>query len=231
MIYVLNYSSNLFNFTSNLSFIMKYISTCILFLLITFNSVSQNEHEFVSIKEKVTGKRVELFAVNTNSISYDVFLMVETEDYRRSSSRPILKTIPANSEARMITMVKLNGTEGKYNYTLVVNEIAYDLSIKKDDINFEVKIDDALNTKKVTLFTKDICNLCDETKRLLSSNRIKYEEFNVDTDSTQLIKLIKEYKHHKVDSRTYAPIIKVEDSLYTTIKTKHELIDALKNHF
>lgn len=210
---------------------MKYLFTCFLFLLITVDSTSQNEHEFVSIKEKITGKRIELFAVNTNNISYDVFLMVETEDYRRSSSRPILKTVPANSEVRMITMVKLNNKEGKYNYTLVVNEISYDLSIKKDDNNFEVKIDDALNTKKVTLFTKGICNLCDETKSLLSSNRIKYEEFNVDTDSTQLIKLIKEYKHNNVDTRTYAPILKIEDSLYTTIKTKNELIDALKNHF
>ncbi len=210
---------------------MKYLFACFLFLLITFNSISQNEHEFVSIKEKATGKRVELFAVNTNKISYDVFLMVETEDYRRSSSRPVLKTIPANSEVRMITMVKLNGKEGKYDYTLVVNEIGYDLSIKKDHENFEVKIDDALNTKKVTLFTKGVCDLCDETKDLLSSNRIKYEEFNVDTDSTQLIKLIKEYKHQKVDARTYAPILKIGDSLYTQIKTRDELIYALKNHF
>ena len=92
---------------------MKYISTCILFLTITFYGLSQNNHEFVSIKEKVTGKRVELYAINTNNISYDVFLMVETKDYRRSSSRPVLKTVPANSEVRMITMVKLNEKEGK----------------------------------------------------------------------------------------------------------------------
>ncbi len=188
---------------------MKYLFACLFFLLNTIQSTSQNKHEFVSIKEKVTGKRIELYAVNTNSISYDVFLMVETENYRRSSSRPILKTVPGNSEVKMITMVKLNGKEGTYNYTLVVNEIAYDLSIKKDQDDFEVKIEDALNANKVTLFTKDVCNLYDETKNLLDNNRIKYEEFNVDRDSTQLIKLIKEYKYNKVDARTYAPIIKV----------------------
>jgi glutaredoxin len=131
----------------------------------------------------------------------------------------------------MITMVKLNGTEGKYNYTLVVNEIAYDISINKDHENFEVKIDDALNSKKVTIFSKDVCILCDETKLLLNNNRINFEEFNIDKDSTQLIKLIKEYKQNKVDERTYAPILKIEDSLYTNLKTKQELIDALKNHF
>ncbi len=210
---------------------MKYISVCILFFLITISVNSQNENEFVTIKEKITGKRVELFAVNTNTISYDVFLIVETEDYRRSSSRPVLKTVPPNSEVRMITMVKLKGKEGKYNYTLVVNEVGYDLSIKKDHENFELKLDDALNTKKITLFTKDVCDLCKETKTLLNKNRILFEEYNIDKDTTLLIKLIKEYKHNKVSSRTYTPIMKIEDSLYTSIKTKNELIDALKNHF
>lgn len=210
---------------------MNYLFSCFLFLLITINGFCQITHEFVSIKEKVTGKRLELFAVNTNDISYDVFLMVNTDDYRRSSSRPVLKTIPANSEVKMITMVKLNEKEGKYNYTLVVNEVAYDLSIKKDHENFEVKIDDALNTKTVTLFSKDVCDLCDETKYLLNNNRINFEELNIDKDSTQLIKLIKEYKHKRVDRRTYAPILKIEDSLYTQIKTKQDLIVVLKNHF
>lgn len=210
---------------------MKYLFGTFFFLLFIINGISQNNHEFVSIKEKITGKRVELSAINTNSISYDVFLMVKTDDFRRSSSRPVLKTVPANSEVRMITLVKLNGKEGKYNYTFVVNELSYDLSIKKDHEDFEFKIDDALMTKKVTLFTKDICNLCLETKSLLDANYIKYKEFNIDKDSTQLIRLIKEYKQSDVDARTYTPILKIEDSLYTNIKTKNELIDALKNHF
>jgi hypothetical protein len=79
---------------------MKYLYTCFILLSVVFNSFSQKDHEFVSIKEKVTGKRVELFAVNTNTIGYDVFLMVETNDYRRSSSRPVMKHVPANSKVK-----------------------------------------------------------------------------------------------------------------------------------
>ena len=209
----------------------KYILVFFCTLLLSPLVEAQKKHEFVSIKEKTVGKRIELFAVNTSSISYDVFLMVETQDFRRSSSRPVLKTIPPNSEVKMITLIKLKGKEGKYTYTLVVNEVAYDLNVKKNHDDFEVKIDDALKTKKVTLFTKDVCDLCNQTKSLLGANYIKYDEFNIDRDSTQLIRLIKEYKSNKVNARTFAPILKIEDSLYTNIKTKEELITALQNHF
>lgn len=210
---------------------MKYLFTCFLFLLITVKSTSQNNHEFVSLTEKTNGKRIELFAVNTNNIPYDVFLMVETEDFRRSSSRPVIKTVPANSQVKMITLIKLNEKQGKYTYTLIVNEVSYDLSVRKDHSDFEIKIDDALKTKKVTLFTKDDCSLCTTTKRILETNYIVYEEFNMDKDSLLIKDLLKEYKTEEINNKTSAPILKIEDSLYTTLKSKRDLIDALKQHF
>jgi len=73
----------------------------------------------------------------------------------------------------------------------VVNEVSYDLIVVKDHKNFELKIDNEIKKKKVTLFTKDMCDLCKETKGLLSTNLIKYNEYNIDRDSTYLIKLIK----------------------------------------
>lgn len=210
---------------------MKYILACFTLCLFTFKCISQNTHEYVSIVEKKVGKRTDLYAVNTGNNSYDVFLMVDTEDFRRSSSRPVLKTIPPNSEVKMITLIKLKGKKGKYTYTLVVNEIGYELNVRKDHEDFQLKIDNALKNKKVTLYTKDSCNLCITTKRLLENNYIKYDEFNIDKDSTHLIRLIKDYKRKNIDTRTYSPVIKIEDSLYTKVKSKNDLIKALKNHF
>jgi len=204
-----------------------YCLTC----LIALHGYSQTKHEFVSIEEKVTGKRIELFAINTNTIDYDVFLKVNANGFRRSSSRPIIKTIPANSKVRMITLVKLNGVESNYTYTLVVNEIGYDIKMQKDDEDFNIKIDSALRSKVVTLFTKDNCLLCNDTKQLLSNNKISYKEFNVDQDSTHLIRLLKEFKKSDIKTKIEAPIIKIDDSLYTTIKSRKELIEALMTHF
>lgn len=211
---------------------MKFLFTILSSLFIFTNAFSQgNEHPFVSLKEKVKGKRYELFAVNTNDIPYDVFLKVDTEDFRRSSARPIIKTVPPNSELRLITMVILNGKEGKYQTTFVVNEIAKELSIRKDHENFEIKFDDALKNQEVTLFTKDNCDLCSETRNLLNSNKIKFQEISIEQDSTNLLKLVKEFKKTELKERAIVPVMKINDSLYTNLKNRNDLIKALKNHF
>ncbi|WP_417620039.1 glutaredoxin family protein [Oceanihabitans sediminis] len=210
---------------------MNRMYLLILLLFFPFFNHAQNEHEFVSIKEKVTGKRVELFAINTNDISYDVFLKVNATGFRRSSSRPIIKNVPANSKVRMLTLIKLDNVASSYNYTLVVNEISVDLKIQKDKTALDLKIDKSLNSKTVTLFTKDNCLLCNQTKDLLRRNKISYEEYNIDKDSTYLIKLIKEFKLENTHTKTQVPIIKVEDSLYSDIKTQNQLIKKLRKHY
>ena len=218
-----------FSFITNLY--MKFIFTFLLSFFYLGSALAQNNHEFVALKEKTKGKRLELFAVNTNSLSYDVFLRVETEDYRRSSSRPVIKTIPPNSEVRLITMVKLAGKEGKYNTTFVVNEIGYELSIRKDKSDFNAKLNDALKSKQITIFTKDSCTLCDDTRQLLKRNRIIFTEYSIEKDSINLIQLIKEFKKVNLTEKAIAPILKIEDSLYTSIRSEFDLINALKNHF
>ncbi|WP_452228165.1 MULTISPECIES: glutaredoxin family protein [unclassified Lacinutrix] len=210
---------------------MKLIFFSVFTLLFTIATTAQNEHEFVSIQEKVTGKRVELFAINTNDIAYDIFLKVDAIGYRRSSARPIIKNIPAHSKIRMITLVKLVNTEPSYKYTLVVNEVSFDLAMQKDDTGLNFKIDKSLKAKTVTLFTKDNCLLCNQTKDVLANNKINYKEFNIDQDSTYLVLLIKEFKNNKVNYKTHAPVLKMDDSLYTNIKTQKQLIETLQEHY
>ena len=210
---------------------MRFLFFCFFIVSFTIPATAQSNHEFVSIKEKITGKRVELFAVNTNNIDYDVFLKVDATGYRRSSARPIIKTIPANSTVRMITLVKLVNTESNYKYTLVVNEIGFQLDMQKDDTGFNFKIDESLKSKTVTLFTKNNCLLCNQTKEFLGNNKINYKEFNIDQDSTYLVNLLKEFKKNRIKTKTQVPILKIEDSLYTNIKTQKQLIETLQKHY
>jgi glutaredoxin len=210
---------------------MRFTLLCVFTLLLSLSTIAQNKHEFVSIEEKVTGKRVELFAVNTNNIAYDIFLKVDATGYRRSSARPIIKNIPANSKVRMITLVKLANTESNYKYTLVVNEVRFDLAMQKDDTGLNFKMDASLKSKTVNLFTKDNCLLCNQTKDVLANNKINYKEFNIDQDSTYLVSLLKEFKANNIISTIQAPILKIDDSLYTNIKTQKQLIKTLQQHY
>ena len=205
------------------------------FTLLLFNSYSfsQKDHPFVKLEEKVTGKRVELFAVNTNDISYDIFLKVETEDFRRSSTRPILKTIPPDSKIKLITMVKLANKEGVYNTTFLINEVDYLLKVNKDFRDLNISLDEAINAKKkVTLYTKDDCAICPNAKIILKNNQIPYDELNIENDTLNTIKLLKDLKSEEhVENNIVVPILKIEDKVYRNIETLQDFIEALKDAY
>jgi len=161
----------LYYFYFDIILIMKTYITLITLLLISLSSFAQKEHKFVKLSEEKKGKRVTLYATNTDSISYDVFLKVDTKDFRRSSNRPIIRNIAANSKIKLMTLIQLTGKEGKYKSIFVVNEVAYALDINKDHEALDFKLDRALKDKKVTLFTQDNCVICPDTKRIQKRRR------------------------------------------------------------
>ncbi len=214
------------------TFKMKSILPLVLILLLSTSAYSQNDHEYVKLKEEKKGKRLNLYAVNTDTISYDIFLKVETKDYRRSSNRPILRTIAPKSKAKLMTLIQLANTEGKYNSVFIVNEVAYALEIDKDFEALSFKLDKAIKDKKVTLYTKDDCLICPDVKRILIDNKIGYTEYNIDKDSTNYIKIIKEFqadKQNRFENRI--PLLKVDDKIYNDIKTRDDFIVTLQKAF
>ena len=115
---------------------MRLIFTTLFCVSLFFVGFSQEkEHPHVKLVEEKNGKRLELFAVNTDTIPYVVFLRVTTSDYRRTSKRPILKDIPKNSKELLKTLILLDGKEGLYDATFIVNEVAPSMNIQKDHWN------------------------------------------------------------------------------------------------
>ncbi len=203
------------------------------FLALLFFSLlgfSQENHPDVSLIEKEDGKRLSLYAKNTGDIPYDVFLMIDTEDFRRQSLRPVIKTVNPGEEVFMLLMIKLTGKEGNYTKTFIVNEVAQDISMRKDHQDFDKKVTLDLKSKTVALFTKPNCKLCDEFKTTLADNYIEYQEFNIDQDPVALNMLIEHYKITPDNAMKNIPIIKAGDSLYTNLKTKEALISTLRKH-
>lgn len=211
---------------------MKNYLLLLLFTLFGLSTYAQNDHKYVKLTEKIKGKRYELYIENTDSISYDVFLKVDTEDFRRSSERPILKTIAPKSKQRVLTMVLLNGKEGHYTYTLVINEVSYALQFDKDFELLDTKLDKELKSKNVEIFTQNDCAICPDAKRILTKNKIGYQEYNIDQDTTHYNKLIKEFKTLKPNSAVnHIPILKVDDKVYNQIESLEDFIEALRDGF
>lgn len=211
---------------------MKNYLLLLLLIFFVIGTKAQNDHKHVRLIEEIKGKRYELYIENTDSISYDIFLKVDTKDFRRSSERPILKTIPPKSKQRVLTMVILKGKEGKYTYTLVINEVAYALQFDKDFELLNTKLDEALTSKTVEIYTQNNCSICPDAKRILTKNKIGYQEHNIDQDTTHYNKLIKEFKALKPNSAVnHIPILKVDDKVYNQIETLEDFIEALRDGF
>ena len=211
---------------------MKNYLLLLLLTLFTIGANAQNDHKYVKLIEEIKGKRYELYIENVDSISYDIFLKVDTEDFRRSSERPILKTIPPKSKQRVLTMVILNGKEGKYTYTLIINEVAYALQFDKDFELLDTKLDEELKSKTVEIYTQNDCSICPDAKRILTKNKIGYKEYNIDQDTTHYNKLIKEFKALKPNSAVnHIPILKVDDKVYNQIESLEDFIEALRDGF
>lgn len=206
--------------------------TLILITLVSLTALAQNNHKYVKLSEKITGKRYEIFIENTDSISYDIFLKIETNDFRRSSERPILQTIAGKSKKKVLTMVKLNGKPGKYTYILVVNEVSYALEVDNDYEIIDFKLDKEIHNKNVVIYTKNDCLICPDAKHILTKNKINYTEYNLDKDTTNYNKVIKEFKAIKPKSDfNKIPILKIENQLYNDIGSLEDFIKCLREAF
>lgn len=80
-------------------------------------------------------------------------------------------------------------------------------------------------------FTNSSCELCDQAIEILEENAFNYEDYNLETktDATEI--LITELEYPESIEGIMFPVLKIEDTLYTSIKTRQEFIDILKLHF
>jgi len=207
---------------------MKTYLTLIAFLLITLTGFAQKDHKFVKLSEEKKGKRLSLYATNTDSISYDVFLRVVTQDFRRSSNRPTIMNVPPNGKVKLITLIQLAGSEGKYDSTFIVNEVAHSLEIDKNHSNIDLRLDKAIKDAKVTLFTSNDCTICADVKSILGKNNIAFNEFNLEEDASKYINAVEEFQTDKRPFKSTLPLLKVGKQFYKNIKSVEDFNGILR---
>ena len=205
------------------SFIVLLFISCLSF-------AQQTKNENVELVKKQNGKRLEFFAKNKDSVSYSVFLRIETEDYRRSSNRPVLQVIPANSETHLITLIKLSDKPGDYKEQFIVNKISQSLNFRKDFDDIQINIDEALKTEDITIFESENCELCNEAKSLFNAYQIAFKTKNITEDQQKLEKLLKKAGQADYNIKNAIFILKIKESIYTNITTKTALIDTINNY-
>lgn len=216
---------------------MKYLTLLLLTLTLTSSVYAQinqkkdtlntlpQHNEKVSLKERVTGKRKSLYLINNDSVNHSVFFTLSTDDYVVNDPKPITITLKPNTEVKVASMVLIDGKKGRYDYTLKVNEVGYELDLKKDGQKFNPQINKGFKTKDITIFIKKDCQLCADIKRVLKRSRVPFNNLYFKRDSVALNNLLNSYGKNR--SNVIAPVVKINDSLYTSIKTPRDLIEII----
>jgi len=210
---------------------LKFIFLVFLLFFCTIFCFSQNgNNKKVTLIEKQNGKRLELYAKNTDTIGYVIFLRVTTSDYRRTSNRPVLKPVEPNSETHLLTLIKLAGSSGDYEHQFIVNEVSNNLKFRKDDDDMQINFDSALKTANITIYNSDNCNFCEDTKNLFNQNKIAYKEKHIQKDKIKLINQLKIAGKTLDDLDNQLFVIQIGSDIYTGIENKKQLLEALKLH-
>jgi len=118
-----------------------------LFIFVFANTYAQDEHPFVHLLTKVSGKRTSFYAENKGKRSYDVFLMIQTKDYRRSSNKPVIRRVQPGSKVLLTTIIKLNDKKGDYTPVFIVNEKHGTLELQKNYNPLDSEIDKAIRKR------------------------------------------------------------------------------------
>ncbi|MFT4805953.1 MAG: glutaredoxin [Psychroserpens sp.] len=196
--------------------------------LACFSQISSNP--YVTLVEKKSGKRLQLFAKNTDSIPYAVFLRVTTKDYRRTSKRPVLKEIPGNSTLLLKTLIVLDGKEGRYDTTFIVNEVTTSLTMRKTHDQFNLKINAAKLEKTILMYSNSNCELCNQAIEILEDNAFNFENYNLETNIEVSESLKSELDISSLQDLKF-PILKIEDQIYTNVDSRKKFIEILKVYF
>ncbi|MBQ0786835.1 MAG: hypothetical protein KBT69_05005 [Oceanihabitans sp.] len=207
---------------------MKKTTFYFLLFFVSALSIAQNNHAHISIEKEEVGKRVAIFAVNSSSTDYEVFLKINATGFRKLAENPITKVVPAKTKVKMGQLLKVS-KDSNFTYGMIVNEIGHDTEKVANAIDFT--FDESKKNKPVIVFVKDYCDLCDNTIKLFSDNNIVHTIYNIDEDKEYYQKIQQELINRKNDKTSLVPIIEVEDSIYNRLESRDKLIKALKNHF
>jgi glutaredoxin len=174
----------------------------------------------IVISEKKTGKRLVLFAENRTLDTLNAFFMITSKGYRRSASKPVLKSIPPKQKAPMMTLIEITGQEQFYSYDLIVNEAENNLSLEFEG---EAKDIEQVIKDKLVIFTVSNCDKCRDLLAQLEAKHIRFQSFSLDTDALlyrQFIGLIEQ--DFTAETRIRFPVIWNKDHVifsYEDIET------------
>ena len=194
------------------------------FLLLFAVSIYSQEARIL-LSEKKTGKRIVLIAENTTKDTLHVFLIVNSEGYRKSAARPVLKKVPPFGKTPMITLIEIQNIPSTYTYELIVSEKENSLNL---DMDTKAKDIEKIISGKLVLFTTAYCEKCELLGASLKSKNVQHRSFNIAQDPVlyrQFIAFISD--ELKGETKIKFPVIWNKDHTIFGYKNLEEVLKKL----
>jgi len=158
---------------------MKILLFTLLFISASASFAQFNDSRVTLIAEE-EAKRTNLYVQNNTDKDLNIFLKIDGNGYRRSSDRPLITDIPANTKVFIKTLIPLTNESSSYTYLLVVNDEEKPIDVESGKRDPELDDFDLLLSNDLVVFTKDDCPRCDIMINLLSSQHTPHKVINVD---------------------------------------------------
>ena len=131
--------------------------------------------EIIEVKGK---KKIMFYAINHTEILKEVFFKIDGKGFRKSSYRPVIKKVPANTKVLLTTLIPLKNVTPEYTYFSSFEDKLQALNLETSVKNWKT-LDVLIDKGETIIFTKNNCTKCEKLIAMLKENRIQHKAFDI----------------------------------------------------
>lgn len=107
-----------------------------------------------------------------------MFFKIDGKGFRKSSYRPIIKKVTANTKVLLATLIPLKNATPEYSYFSSFDDKLQELSLETEVKNWKT-LNHLIDKGETIIFTKDKCTKCEKLIGMLKANRIPHKAFDI----------------------------------------------------
>ena len=197
----------------------KYLLFTVIVILCLSKGISQEKP--ITIEEERVANRLMLYAINENLVDLDLKIVVSGTNFRQSKSVPRFIRLPSTSRVHVANLMLTRGVQPSYTYELEVKDSLSRRALKKPFTKIRVS-----PKKNITVYITENCTSCDTIVNPLERSPYKYTAHNL-AEKPEIKKQLS-MALPSLDTIT-RPIISLNGSLFTELKSFEELLEKLNN--
>ncbi|WP_298517687.1 hypothetical protein [uncultured Kordia sp.] len=133
----------------------------------------------IEIVEEKGKKKITFYAINHTEITKEVFFKIDGKGFRKSSYRPVIKKVPAQTKVLLTTLIPLKNITPEYTYFHSFEDKLQEVNVNMVKVKNWKSLEKIIDAGETVIFTKDECAKCEKLIGMLKANRIPHKAFDI----------------------------------------------------